>query len=143
MAPTSAAWRSRPSCPQVTVWMAQQGWSADGTKLVFTCTCPQNTNSFGPHSGVYTANADGSDLTKLNDDGQYPDWSPDGTTIAFFSDRDGNEEVSTIRRDGTGLTRVTDTPAYEEFPIWTPDGRIAFSRGEPNDTETPPTWHLV
>jgi Tol biopolymer transport system component len=167
--------------------MAQQGWSPDGSKLAFTCNCPQNTHSFGPHSGVYTANADGTGLTKLNEDGQYPDWSPDGTrvvymadrdgnhelsimnadgtgetnltrhpasdnvprwspdgsTIVFFSDRDGNEEIYTIRPDGTGLTRITDTPAYEEFPIWSPDGRIAFNRGEPHDTETPPTWHLV
>ncbi len=168
--------------------MAQQGWSPDGKMLVFTCNCPAITNTFGPRSGIYTAKTDGTDLTKLNDDGQYPDWSPDGTRIVymadrdgnhelyvmnadgtgeanitqnaasdnvprwspdgakivFFSDRDGNEEIYTSNPDGTGLTRVTRTEEQdEEFPVWTPDGQIAFNRGAPNATDLPPTWHVI
>ncbi|HOU13802.1 MAG TPA: hypothetical protein PKZ84_11870 [Anaerolineae bacterium] len=47
--------------------------------------------------------------------------------IAFVSDRDGNEEIYVIQPDGSGLTRLTDNPAVDRDPAWSPDGRqIAF-----------------
>jgi hypothetical protein len=50
-----------------------------------------------------------------------------GDLIAFMSDRDGNDEIYTIRTDGTGLRRLTDDPATDRSPSWSPDGqRIAF-----------------
>lgn len=57
----------------------------------------------------------------------------DGVTnglIAFSDDRDGNREIYTIRPDGTGLERLTDDPADDTMPQWSPDGqRIVFMRG--------------
>ena len=41
---------------------------------------------------------------------EVPVWSPDGTKIAFISDRDGNEEIYVMNTDGTGQTRLTETP---------------------------------
>ena len=56
-----------------------------------------------------------------------PDWSPDGSRIAFTSGRDGNAEIYTILRSGLGLQRLTDNPARDNGPAWSPDGRrIAF-----------------
>jgi len=47
--------------------------------------------------------------------------------IAFVSSRDGNPEIYTINTDGTDLTRLTNDPAVDEEPAWSPDGqRIAF-----------------
>jgi TolB protein len=51
----------------------------------------------------------------------------EGGQIAFVSDRDGNPEIYVINIDGTGATRLTDHPAGDYAPAWSPDGiRIAF-----------------
>lgn len=47
--------------------------------------------------------------------------------IAFASDRDGNFEIYVMNADGGGLTRLTDNPAEDTQPTWSPDGtRLAF-----------------
>lgn len=54
---------------------------------------------------------------------------PPAGKIAFVSSRDGNPEIYTINTDGTDLTRLTNDPAIDEEPAWSPDGRrIAFVR---------------
>jgi TolB protein len=56
-----------------------------------------------------------------------PAWSPDGTRIAFYSERDGNAEIYVMHADGTGVRRLTRTSADEGYPAWSPDGRtISF-----------------
>ena len=56
-----------------------------------------------------------------------PAWSPDGTRIAFYSERDGSGDIYVMHADGSGVTRLTDTKADEGYPAWSPDGRaIAF-----------------
>ena len=48
--------------------------------------------------------------------------------IAFNSNRDGNWEIYVMNGDGTGQTRLTNNPAEDFSPAWSPDGlRIAFS----------------
>jgi WD40-like Beta Propeller Repeat len=48
-----------------------------------------------------------------------PDWSPDGSKLAFNHAGD----IYTVSRDGTGLTNVTNTPSRnEQWPNWSPDG---------------------
>lgn len=60
-----------------------------------------------------------------------PDWSPDGTRIAFTSDLDGNFEIYTIRPDGSDLVRLTNNEFGDGEADWAPDGtRLAYaSRG--------------
>ncbi len=53
-----------------------------------------------------------------------PSWAPDGRTIAFESNRDGEAAVYTIRLDGSGLRRLTPSGALGEQPNWSPDGRF-------------------
>ncbi|MCX6561126.1 MAG: hypothetical protein NTZ26_11525 [Candidatus Aminicenantes bacterium] len=49
-----------------------------------------------------------------------------GGGIVFQSDLDGDNDIYLLT--GTGLRRLTDDPASDEFPKWSPDGkRIAFS----------------
>jgi Tol biopolymer transport system component len=48
--------------------------------------------------------------------------------IVFVSTRDGNPEIYSVKADGTNLTRLTNNPANDDAPVWSPDGkRIAFA----------------
>ena len=62
-----------------------------------------------------------------------PAWSPDGRTIAFSSKRDGRFHIFVMQADGSGTQRLTSTEGDDEHPTWSPDGRIAFSRGRSGD----------
>jgi Tol biopolymer transport system component len=58
--------------------------------------------------------------------GRAPVWSPDGTRVAFESDRggtDGRYAIFVIGRDGAGLTQVTDYALNANHPVWSVDGR--------------------
>jgi Tol biopolymer transport system component len=67
-------------------------------------------------------------LTEASASGEFdPAWSPDGTKIAFASDRDGNPEIYVMNADGSDATRLTNDPGHDWNPAWAPDGsRIAF-----------------
>ena len=64
-----------------------------------------------------------------------PQWSPDGTRIAFVSDRTGheydgglNKDVWVISKDGEGLIKISDHDFEDNSPRWSPDGeRILFA----------------
>jgi len=48
--------------------------------------------------------------------------------IAFQSDRDGSLEIYVMNADGSNVSRLTNNPAVDVFPAWSPDGnRIAFA----------------
>ncbi|HVH25720.1 MAG TPA: hypothetical protein VM818_03135 [Vicinamibacterales bacterium] len=54
------------------------------------------------------------------------DVSPDGQSLAFYS-AGPPEDLFVSRSDGTGRRRLTDDPARDRGPTWSPDGRqIAF-----------------
>lgn len=56
-----------------------------------------------------------------------PAWSPDGSRIAFFSSRTGNNEIWTMDADGDNQRQLTTDPADDRRPSWSPDGqRIVF-----------------
>jgi len=57
----------------------------------------------------------------------FPRFSPDGKTIAFVGNYDGDRDVYTISIEGGVPARVTHHPATETISDWTPDGRIIFS----------------
>ena len=65
--------------------------------------------------------------------------SPDGSRIAFDSDRDGERAVYVATRDGQNLRRVSG-PGYAAVPTWSPDSaRLAFIRAEPG---RPRVWNV-
>jgi Tol biopolymer transport system component len=53
--------------------------------------------------------------------------SGDNGKIVFVTERDGNPEIYLMEPDGTGLVNLTNHPAQDREPAWSPDGRqIAF-----------------
>jgi TolB protein len=55
--------------------------------------------------------------------GGAPAVSPDGSRIAFLSDRDGATDLYVISADGSGEVRLTRTPEAESQPEWSADGK--------------------
>jgi Tol biopolymer transport system component len=53
--------------------------------------------------------------------------------ILFTSTRDGNFEIYSMNPDGSGVTRLTNHPLFDDFAVWSPDGkRIGFTSTRDN-----------
>ena len=114
-------------------------WSPDGTKIAFVSRRDDN-------SEIYVMDADGSNPTNLTsheDSDFFPVWSPGGDKIAFMTDREQtglvildatpkiviefDMEIFVMNADGSGQTNLTDDPAWDGYPSWSPDGsKIVF-----------------
>jgi TolB protein len=107
-------------------WGAE--WSPDGGRVAFT-----GVGSRPP--GIYTMDADGSNVTNLSDVcgadcvDIVPRWSPDGELLAFTRLLpDGTEAAGVMRADGTEARLVLPT-LRTGSPVWSPDGeQLAVSR---------------
>ena len=59
-----------------------------------------------------------------------------GRKIAFFSNRDGNNEIYVMDTDGGNLRNLTNSPASDDCPNWSPDSQwIAFSSNRDGNEE--------
>jgi Tol biopolymer transport system component len=133
-------------------------FSPDGQWIVFTRfkSCKEFGHGHlqffpqGCTQAIFKVHPDGTGLTRLTPWGAQnsaPDWSPDGTKIAFDScdsARVGCKgDVYVMNADGTGKTKLTDNPPVgnvgQDFanfrfelannPVWSPDGtRILYTQ---------------
>jgi Tol biopolymer transport system component len=93
-------------------------WSPDGQRIAFDECFGASTISF--------ISPGGTQLSHLNLGGnhsQHPSWSPDGSRIAFWHSNDAEGVISdiyTMRNDGTDRLRLTDHPAFDFDPAWSP-----------------------
>ncbi|MCU1385164.1 MAG: translocation protein TolB [Acidobacteria bacterium] len=114
-------------------------FASNGSALFF-----HSGRSTDGHSAIEAAPLDHPDLGVMTivDDGAknyHVQPSPDGTRVAFDSDRDGERGVYVAYRDGSGVRRVSGA-GYAAVPTWSPDGkRLAFIRGE---ADRPKVWNL-
>jgi Tol biopolymer transport system component len=108
-------------------------WSPDGSRLAFHKFDDDQATPDTFEGDIYVVNVDGSSVTNLTPgtvaEDLSPSWSPDGTKLAFSSDRaaDRSFDLYTMNADGTEVSLVSKNGGY---PEWSPDGsRIAFSCG--------------
>ena len=73
-----------------------------------------------PESGEVSIGSNPTRLTKDSSDNSVSGWLPDGTQIAFTSNRDGNDEIYVMNANGSSQTRLTDNPASDGSPVFKP-----------------------
>src|SRR5262249_12216070 len=97
-------------------------------KIVF------GSNPANGERDLYVVNEDGNGERRLTFDGneyfeRVASWSPDGSRIAYAALKDGNFDIYTIDANGGDRRRITTDPQRDDYPEWTSDGRIMFTRG--------------
>ncbi|HTA55397.1 MAG TPA: DPP IV N-terminal domain-containing protein, partial [Candidatus Acidoferrales bacterium] len=144
---------SNPTQPDMQVWsVSTQGGaskllgggdapaiSPDGKRVAFT-----------NDGAVMIAPIDGDAAAKrmFFDRGQDSDlrWSPDGSSLAFVSTRDGDHSfIGIYRNDATPIQYLAPSTSQDVMPRWSPDGtRIAFIRvpGDGGPPQNPLNWNL-
>jgi dipeptidyl aminopeptidase/acylaminoacyl peptidase len=142
-----------PQQPQMQVWVMPSSGGAprtfgqgdapsvspDGRRVAFIHL---------PEESVWLASIDGSGKAQrlFFDLGKDSDlrWSPDGSSLAFVSDRDDHSFIGIYRDANTPIEYVLPSTARDMEPHWSPDGkRIAFVRtpGEGGPPQSVLQWH--
>jgi TolB protein len=117
-----------------TVFRAEPGalvlpadWMPDGRSLLVLLGRSDKTSVIGmipANGGAFTQ------LRSLQWAGGYPDQprvSPDGRFVLFSDASSGPRDIYSVSVDGRTSTRLTDHPADDRSPVWSPDGRhVAF-----------------
>lgn len=108
-------------------------FSPDGRRLALTLSLAEG------NFDVYTLDLTTQVLRRLTDSpaiDSEPEWSPDGRTIYFMSDRAGAPQIYSVSADGGRAQRVTFDGDYNARPRVSPDGRylavVHRSRGQSN-----------
>ena len=105
--------------------------SPDGTKLAFV-----SEQSDLLINGIFVLNLETGTTTQLTQgDGIHPQWSRDGSRIAYTCNTGGTSiglqnvatDVCVINSDGSSQANLTaDSAGLDAYPSWTSDGRIVF-----------------
>ena len=95
------------------------GYSPDGKWLAISCR---------PSSSVYVVPAAGGTprLLTPRTPSYWHGWSPDGKTVAYVGNRDGEFDIYTMPVAGGPETRLTSAKGLDDGPDYSPDGRWIY-----------------
>lgn len=99
------------------------GYSPDGSQLVISDHSQGNNQSL-----IYTLPSTGGTpklVTRLGPS-YWHGWSPDGKTLAYCAERNGNYDVYSISVDGGEETRLTTADGLDDGPDYSPDGQYIY-----------------
>lgn len=95
----------------------------------------KDTIAFIRGSAIYTVDYQGKTKPKqiVGQAGENFSWSPDRQWIVYESQKDGNWNLYRVKADGTGDQQLTDSPALDRWPKWSPKGdKITFVSNRQN-----------
>ena len=112
------------------------GISPDGTYLVIS----DNTET--GKSLIYSLPITGGNPKKITPIGPsyWHGWSPDGKTLAYCAERNGNYDIYTIPFAGGEETRLTTATGLDDGPDYSPDGQFIYFNSE--RTGTMQIWRM-
>jgi len=100
------------------------GFSPDGSRVVFSVAEPVKGTARRRSIWLYElASGQTRQLTFSGKNDSAPRWSPDGSAIAFLSDRDGPAQLYLLSMRGGEAERLTDRKDAVRAFRWSPDGR--------------------
>ncbi|HEY7969353.1 MAG TPA: hypothetical protein VID95_05105, partial [Candidatus Limnocylindrales bacterium] len=102
-------------------------YSPDGKKIAYIHADDVDADGNFVNEQVWVMSSNGSNKTQLTFDGkgydQLPDWSPDGTKIAYAGGPSGGGRIFSMHADGSHQTQLTFGPGDDFGAAWSPDGR--------------------
>ena len=103
------------------------GISPDGSRLAIS----DQTKGDGK-SRIYTLPIGGGTPELVTEQGPsyWHGWSPDGRTLAYCGERDGEFDIYTIPAEGGRETRLTTAPGLDDGPEYSPDGEFLYFNSE-------------
>jgi TolB protein len=113
-------------------------WSIDSKEILY-CTDDDLRPPAKNDAEIYSINLATKQTTKLISGGvnTYPALSPDGKRIAFRRMVETtNSEIFVANSDGSGAVNITNSPAFDGWPAWSPKGtKIAFATNRAGNHE--------
>jgi TolB protein len=99
------------------------GISPDGMRLVISDQSQGNRRSL-----IYTLPIGGGTPKLITETGPsyWHGWSPDGSTLAFCGERNGEFDIYTISTNGGAETRLTTAAGLDDGPDYSPDGKFIY-----------------
>lgn len=111
------------------------GISPDGTQLAISDNSQETKSpngTAGHDSLVYVVPIDGGAPRRLTQTGPsyWHGWSPDGKTLAFVGQRNGDFDIYAIPLSGGEETRLTTAKGLDDGPEYSPDGAYIYFNSE-------------
>ncbi len=107
------------------------GLSPDGTEIAISDQSQESGQSL-----IYVLPSTGGTPRRVTPLGPsyWHGWSPDGKTLAYCAERDGEYDVYTIAVAGGEETRITTAPGLDDGPDYSPDGQWILFNSERTGT---------